>query len=56
MFYLALAVAYAITIFSLFASVHIVAFGVKTRAIIPTLGGVIYFASAVALIGVLAGV
>lgn len=56
MFYLALAFAYAFAIFSTLAGVAVTAHGVKNRAIFPTLGGVIYFASAVALIGVLAGV
>lgn len=55
MYYLALAVAYAVTIFSLFASVHVIGYGVKIKAVIPTLGGVIYLASALALVGVLAG-
>lgn len=55
MFYLALAFAYAIAIFSLFASVVVLAHGLKIRAVIPTLGGVVYFASALALVGVLAG-
>ena len=55
MYYLALAVAYAVAIFSFFASVHVIGYGLKIKAVIPTLGGVVYFASAVAVLGVLAG-
>jgi hypothetical protein len=51
MFALALAFAYALAIFSLFASVVVVAHGVKIKAAIPTLGGVVYFASAIAVLG-----
>lgn len=53
---LLLALAYALAIFSAFAGLVVTAHGLKTKGAIPFAGGIIYTASAIALIGALAGV
>jgi hypothetical protein len=53
---LLLAAAYGLAIFSAFGGVVITAHGLKNKAAIPFAGGIIYTASAIALLGALAGV
>lgn len=51
-----LAAAYGLAIFSFFGGLVVAGHGLKMRAAIPFAGGIIYSASAIALIGALAGV
>ena len=53
---LLLAAAYGLTLFSFFAGGVVVAHGIKKKAAIPVLMGVVYSASALAIFGTLAGV
>lgn len=53
---LILAAAYGLTIFSFFAGLVVTGHGLKNKAALPVLGGVIYSASAIAMFGALAGV